>query len=461
MPQQDRSNGFDVGRRATVVGFAGAALISALSLLALDQATSVDANNWLIWARQAAIGNPIDIRHGFTVFKALPVIYALPFARVSPQLADLAWLWLVRFAALSCSVLLFKVAARNFGRLAGVIAALLPFALSTWVSFAIDGDSEPVCALLLLASAWAVQARRLTSASVLLAFAGLMRPEVVGVLAAMFVWRALHADARRAAGDLALASAIIASGWVLAPLAFGTNFGDSARGAQSKIFVPNAKDGVFTLLPNTVWLLVAIGLWGAWRKRDAVLASVAAACAIWVAEVEVMGSLGWSGLDRYMFPPVIVMLAIAGAGAATLVELVPNRAARRVAAGAVIAASCLLVAIGMPLNADNLRARQATADSATSVIAAFNRIGGLKHWGNCRPFVGNTGRSLILARLLGEPFSSFTPITFAPTLAFIPIRQKSNANGPMALNPKSAKLVAVAKPDWALVYYAGARGCKR
>jgi hypothetical protein len=191
------------------------------------------------------------------------------------------------------------------------------------------------------------------------------------------------------------------------------------------------------------------------------MGAVAAGCALWVAEVEVMGSLGWSGLDRYMYPPVIVMLAVAGAGAATLVGLVRNRTAKRVSSGAGIAAACLLVAIAMPLNADNLRARQATANSATDVISAFNRIGGLEQWSNCRPFAGNIGRSLILARLLGEPFSSFAPITFAPTLAFIPTHQKSGSNGPSVINPKSAKILAVAKPDWALVYYKGSRGCRR
>jgi hypothetical protein len=29
------------------------------------------------------------------------------------------------------------------------------------------------------------------------------------------------------------------------------------------------------------------------------------------------------------------------------------------------------------------------------------------------------------------------------------------------INPKSAKILAVAKPDWALVYYLGSRGCRR
>lgn len=447
------------GPNLLAAGFAVAALLAAASLLVLDQATSVDANNWLIWARQAATGHRIDLTHGLTTFKALPVLYSMPFARISPQAADLAWMWLVRFSAIACSLMLLELASRRFGLLAGAIAALLPLALNNWVAYAIDGDSEPVCAALLLAALLAFDRRRGVTASALLSLACLIRPEALPLALAAILWQAASGQTRGAVTSAAIAAGLGICGWVLVPEIFGTSFGKAASGAKSTAFVPNAKDGFLSLLPSTAWVLVALGLWGIWRRRDWLMAATAAACAVWIAEVVVMGALGWSGLDRYMMPAIICLLPVAAAGVAVILELIPNGTASKLVGATLLAGACALVALAMPLNVENVEARQATADSAGRAVEAFSKAGGMKVWGSCIPFAGNGGYSLIVARKLGVPYSAFRTVTRAPTLAFIPTRLKSFSNGPQVPDATSSKLIAVVPPDWAVAYFAGGSGC--
>ena len=440
--------------------FVAAALLAALSLFVLAQATSVDANNWLIWARQAAIGNSVDMSRGITTFKALPVIWSLPFARVSPQLSDLAWIWLVRFSALSCCVLLFAIASRRFGLIAGCVAAAMPFALSNWVDYAIAGDSEPVAAALGLAAAIAVTSGATVSAAVLLAFAALIRPEALGPLALVLIWAVARRQYRQALIALGSCAAVVLVGWVAVPELVGLSFNSVAATAKSVPFVANGSNGVLTLLPTSVWLLTVVGLIGAVRRNDSGLIAVIAGSTIWIAEVVVMNATGVSnGLDRYMMPAVVALLAVAGAGASTLSERAPRPNLGRLVAVAAASLVVFLVANAWSLNQTNLERRQTDADSTGRALLAFDRAGGMNRWAGCVPFVGNGGYSLMVARRLGLPYSAFITVKPAPALAFIPAQVKSLGNGPLVTGGGKPKFVGLAKPDWVIAYYPAADRC--
>ena len=440
--------------------FGVAAALAALSLLALDQATSVDSNNWLIWARQAAIGNSVDMSHGITTFKALPVVWSIPFARISPQAGDLAWVWLVRFSALSCCVLLFTLAARGFGLLAGCVAAALPFSLSVWVDYAITGDSEPVAAALSLAAALALAGGASVSAALLLGIASLIRPEALGPLALLVIWQLVNRQNLKAAISVGSCAALVIVGWVVVPEMVGLSFRAVASTAKSVPFVPNSSDGVLTLLPASVWLLTAAGLIGAIRHRDPRLAALTAGATIWIAEVALMDLTGVSnGLDRYMIPAVVALLALAGAGASTIAELAPGARSRAVASAASVALVVFLIGNAWSLNHSNLQRRQAFADSSGRAVLAFDRAGGLKRWAGCVPFVGNGGYSLIVARRLGLPYAAFTTVKPAPALAFIPAKARNLTNGPVVTGGGTPKFVGIAKPDWVIAYYPAADRC--
>jgi len=449
-----------LNRRQLAWAFGASAVLAALSLFVLAQATSVDANNWLIWARQAAIGNPIDMSRGITTFKALPVIWSLPFARVSPQLSDLAWMWLVRFSALSCCVLLFAISARRFGMLAGCVAAVLPLALSSWVDYAIAGDSEAVAAALALGAALAVTSGATVSASVLLALAALIRPEALGPLALIIGWSVLKRRYREAAVSLGCSSALVVLGWVVVPELVGQSFSSVASTAKSVPFVANSSNGVLTLLPTSIWLLTVAGLIGAVRRKDAGLIALLAGAGVWITEVAVMDATGISnGLDRYMIPAIVALLAVAGAGASTLCELAPRLSLRRVIASATAVLVVFLIGNAWSLNQTNLHRRQARADSTGRALLAFERAGGLSRWAGCVPFVGNGGYSLMVARRLGLPYSAFTTVKVAPALAFIPASAKSLGNGPLVTGGGTPRFVGLAKPDWVIAYYPAADRC--
>ncbi len=440
--------------------FGVAAVLAALSLFVLDQATSVDANNWLIWARQAAIGNSVDMSRGITTFKALPVIWSLPFARVSPQLGDIAWMWLVRFSALSCCILLFALAARGFGLLAGCVAAALPFAVSSWVDYAIAGDSEPVAAALGLLAALAIANGATIGACAMLALASLIRPEALGPLALIVGWSFLRRQYRQAAASLACAAGLVILGWVVIPELVGLSFDSVAATAKSTPFVANSSDGVLTLLPTTVWLLAAAGLLGAVRRKDNGLEALIAGSTVWIAEVAIMDAAGLSnGLDRYMFPAVIALLAVAGAGASTLCELAPRPNLGRLIAAATTALVVFLIGNAFSLNQANLERRQARADSTGRAVLAFERAGGMTRWAGCVPFVGDGGYSLMIARRLGLPYAAFTTVKSAPALAFIPVTAANLSNGPVVTGGGKPTFVGNAAPDWVIAYYPAADRC--
>lgn len=447
--------------KVLAAGTAAAALLAALSLLALDQTTSVDANNWLIWARQAATGHSVDPAWAQTSFKPLPVIVALPFSTVSQFAGNLAWLWLVRFGLLLCPTLLFLLVSPRFGRAAGAVAAILPFALPAWVGFAIDGASEPVVAALLLTAAVMAALQRPAAVTAALAASTLLRPEAAGLLVAWLAWLWRREGTGAAAAHLLPAAAAIALGWFALPSALGIGSAQASATAQSRLFVPNSRDGLLAILPTTVWVLVAAGAWGLWRRRDPIVICVTAGAALWTAEVALLASLGFPGVDRYLYPAAVALCATAGAGASTLAGLLPSARPRIAASLGLIALASTLAAIEIPLARDNVDQRRAKAASAERAVDAFTQSGGMRRWAGCRPFAANLGQSVIIARMLGQPLSSFVSARRAPAIAFVETDAASNANGPTVTGGRRPVIVGASRPDWAIVLFPGGEGCGR
>lgn len=444
------------------VGLAAAAALAALSLIALDQTTSVDASNWLIWARQAAVGNPVDPAWAQTSFKPLPVLFALPFSVGSAAAGNLTWLWLVRFGFLVCPLFLFALASRRFGTAAGFVAAILPLAVPTWVGYAIAGDSEPVVTAMVLAAALAAAASRDGVVTGLLSASALIRPEAVGLTVIWLAWLARRWGLSRAVRHLAAATAAIAGGWLLLPELIGFDSGQAAEIAKSKLLVPNSRDGILSILPTTVWLLVALGAWAlARRRRDPLLTAVGAAAALWTAEVVALAGLGFPGVDRYLYPAAIALCAIAGAGAGAIVMFARGPTVRIALSLLLVGGSAALAIHSLPQSGDTLDLKIAKADSAERAVKAFESSGGIERWRDCRPFAANLGYSVIVARMLGEPLADFTPVGRAPTIAFMRVGPAAKSGNPFVTGGGKGRIVGFEAPDWTIVEFAGRKGCGR
>ena len=443
------------GRRYFIAAIGLAALLAAGSLLCVGEATSRDTNNWLIWARQLSLGHSLDFTGGVPSWKPLPVLVSLPFARASASLSNLTWLWMVRFSWLMCSVLLAGLVVPRFGKFAGAVAAVLPLALPAWFAYALMGDSEPVAAALALGALLLVRVERLRWATALLIAAGLLRPELWALLLVLLGWQ-WRRDRRGAYIGLVISAVVLLIGWSLVPALTGGGWAQAANRASTRLLVGNQADGFFTLLPLRAWLLVVVGAIGVWQKRDKTLAILGVATFGLAAEVEAMSWFGFSGLDRYVMPGAIALCALAGAGAATLVDLSPVSWGRWLIGVAVAVVVSGLVWTAVPLDRDNIRERRAEGLSAQRAVTAFNKAGGTEKFRGCLPLATNGSWSVILGRMLGLPLRDVTNYKSAPAVVLRPTQLANYKNGP-AIDAHGIKpmIVSYERPDWVVLLYSG------
>jgi hypothetical protein len=169
-----------------------------------------------------------------------------------------------------------------------------------------------------------------------------------------------------------------------------------------------------------------------------------------------MSWFGFSGLDRYLMPGVIGLLAIAGAGAGTLVDFAHQVWLRWFIGVGIAAIVAALVWSAIPLDRDNISQRRAEGLSAQRATSAFNSAGGLTRFRGCLPLTTNGAWSVILGRMLGLPLSDVTNYKRAPAVVLLPTQLASYKSGP-AINSRGikAQVIGYRSPDWAVILYPG------
>ena len=433
-----------------------AAALAGLSLIASDQVTSVDPDNWLIWSGQLATGHSLSFK-GAPSWHPLPVFVTLPFSAISPYAASLAWLWVARFGALMASAFLYLLAARRFGVVAGLIAAVLPFGFALWGVVSIDGLAEPLCTAFLLASVYALLRERPALAVWLLAGAAMVRPETWALLIALCGWQVYRGEANALIRAFA-AIGFVAAGWFLAPLVLG---GELLHLGALEILAPGKRSGIVGLIPLRVWIPILVGIYGVLRVRDRSLMLVCAASAALAIQVEVLHALGFEGSDRYHLPGAIALCALAGAGVGTVIDLLGPRPAKAAAAAVGLMLAASLVVPQLNYYRDTVNHRNDRAARYERAVEAFESAGGFKRFGGCEPFIA--ARSTLLARLLGKPLTDFVQTNPAPAVLFRELGASSAASAALRVTgPKAqahGRVVGYAAPDWAIVYFPGANGC--
>ncbi|OLT14682.1 hypothetical protein BJF78_17805 [Pseudonocardia sp. CNS-139] len=326
-----------------------ACFAAAWASLAVPAFLGYDPWVWVLWGREATRGLPVS--DGTIAWKPLPVlvtpVLAL-FGDAAPQL----WLVLARAVGLFGLVLLFRLAARYAGPLAGAVAVgaflLTPDAESRWLRHLLQGNIEPVTVALALWAADRHLAGRPGQALVLLGAAGLTRPEVWPLLLLYAGWTVVREPRRWWQAAIVLAAVPV--------LWFGGDrlvSGDALGGAGvaqvldgstvSRLVLALDNVAVAVILP--VWVAAAAGLVWAAHRRLPGPPVLAAAAFVWTAEVVVMaGWLGYAALGRFLAPVSAVLCLLAGVAVGWAAAL-PRPVVARVAVALVLVAAAVPAAL--------------------------------------------------------------------------------------------------------------------
>jgi hypothetical protein len=356
-----------------------AVLVGAATLL-LPATLGYDAWAWTVWGRQLA---HLDLATtAGPSFKPLPVLALAPLS-VLGAATPVVWMGLMRAAAVLSLLLAYRLGARLAGPLAGAVAALSLALSADLYRTALLGSAEPVLIALTLGAADRHLAGRRDWALVLIALAGLIRPEAWVLLGAygVYVWvtepglRPLVVGAAVLPPVLWLGMDWIGSG---DPLHAGSTATSATEGSAANAKVPafevvrRAADAV--ILPTLV--LAAVGTGFAVRRRDRAVLSLAALALGWIAVVAIMAEVGFTGTRRYLAAPAAALCVVAGVGLVWLLDAVRERRAR-IAVGAGIAVLALAPALLRAReDARMLSVARSQADQRHELVRAVDRAGG-------------------------------------------------------------------------------------
>jgi hypothetical protein len=361
-------------------GALGLAAVAGAATLLLPATLGYDAWAWTVWGRELA---HLDLATtAGPSFKPLPVLALAPLSILGAA-TPVVWMGLMRAAAVLSLLLAYRLGACLAGPLAGAIAALGLALSADLYRTALLGSAEPVLIALTLGAADRHLAGRRDWALVLIALAGLIRPEAWVLLGAygVYVWlsepglRPLVAAAVVLPPVLWLGMDWIGSGDPLHASSTATSATEgSAANAKVPAFevVRRAADAV--ILPTLV--LAAVGVAFAVRRRDRAVLSLAALALGWIAVVAIMAEVGFTGTRRYLAAPAAALCVVAGVGLVWLLEAVRERRAR-IAVGAAVAVLALVPALLRAReDARMLSVARSQADQRHELVRAVERAGG-------------------------------------------------------------------------------------
>jgi hypothetical protein len=347
-----RMDGVDSGARGRtpVVLVAAAILGIGLASFLLPSSATYDAWSWIVWGREIVHGE-LNTVSGPS-WKPLPVVVttiAAPLGSIAPDV----WVLAARVGAITAVVLAFSLARRLGGTAAGLLAAVGLGAAPWWIWNGWLANSEGLLVAVVLGAILAQLDGRRRLAFACGIAAGLLRPEAWPFILVYAGWLAWRGGLRERVA-VAVGLAILPLAWLL-PEKWGS--GDYWRaasraqnpdpGAASLTDNPAwtvAKD-FFTMLPTATWAVVGaavvagIALYVARRRNGAfpvavsppgtprrawpAIVAIALLGVAWLAVVVVLTTRGFSGNERYLIPPVALVLVAASAGFGRLLMRIP------------------------------------------------------------------------------------------------------------------------------------------
>jgi hypothetical protein len=368
--------------------------LTALTFLA-PAAPTYDPWAWIIWGREV-LHLDLSTVDGPS-WKPLPVLLTAPFSVFGGLAPDL-WLFVARAGTIAGVWFAFRLARRLGGTPAGVVAAV-PYALAPWtLRNGAMGNSEGLLVAFALAAVERHLDGRYRTSFALALGAALLRPEAwpfVGLYGLWLLWRRPETRALVLGGFASLPAL-----WLL-PEWWGS--GDPLR-AMHRAQNPRSDSPAFaespiravleqftTMLTPTLWvgvaaLIVVVAMRRAPSRHSLAVAGVLLAGAVvWVAEVAVMTSDGFSGNVRYLVMPAALLWVLAGVGAGWAVRaLLGRRAAGGAAAVALAAATgAVFAAPSVHRVPDDIRAVTYQARLNDNVEGLVARAGGAERLKAC------------------------------------------------------------------------------
>jgi hypothetical protein len=379
--------------------------VAVLSLPVLPRGLGYDPWSWLVWGRELAHGSLVTSGAASSI-KPLPVMVTTLLAPAGSWAPDL-WLVCARTGVVLALVLSYHLGRALAGRVAGVIAAVgLLTAYQVAYYLTLEGMSEPLCAMFVLAAFDAHLAGRRRRAVALGFLGALVRIEIWPFLALYGLFFIVRGAPRPRIAALGFAGVLVAlpAVWLLPDL---LSSGDLLRSASRAKFesqggpLVTRDPGLATVKEGAGMMLAPLAVAFAaetvrdvvvWARRRAVRTSLplAAAAWAWLLVEAVMGQLRIAtGAPRYLLPGVALAAVVAGCAWADLARFVgrlavarSERVRRRPWVGGVATMAVLVAASGYGV-AQRVGAYQEGTASASEVQvlareipAAVRQLGG-------------------------------------------------------------------------------------
>jgi hypothetical protein len=364
-------------------GWPAAAVVAAAAgglSLAVPATMGYDAWAWMVWGRELA---HLDLATtGGPSFKPLPVLVVAPLS-ILGGIAPAVWLAGMRACAVVSLVLAYRLGARLAGPAAGAVAAVGLALSADLYRTALLGSAEPALIAVTLGAVDRHLDGRRDWALVLVAVAGLIRPEAWVVLAAygLYVWLREPRLRPLAAAAVVLAPALwLGLDWAGSgdPLHASSTATEATEGSAARASVPalevvrRAADAV--IVPTLV--LAAVGLVEAARRRERRVIVIAALAIGWIAVVAIMAEAGFTGTRRYLAAPAAAICVVSGVGLVWLVTAVRAGRSRVAVAGAVAALSLAPALLRAREEARMLSVARSQADQLSELRKAVAKVGG-------------------------------------------------------------------------------------
>jgi hypothetical protein len=348
--------------------------------LAVPAAMGYDAWAWMVWGRELA---HLDLATtGGPSFKPLPVIVVAPLS-VLGGIAPAVWLAGMRACAVASLLLAYRLGTRLAGPAAGAVAAVGLALSADLYRTALLGSAEPALIALTLGAVDRHLDSRRDWALVLVAVAGLIRPEAWVLLGAYGVYVWLREPRLRAlvAAAVVLPPALwLGLDWAGSgdPLHASSTATEATEGSAAHASVPafevvrRAADAV--IVPTLV--LAAVGLVEAARRRDRRVLAIAGLAIAWIVVVAIMAEAGFTGTRRYLAAPAAAICVVSGVGLAWLLSAVRGVRTRVAAACAIAALSLVPAFVRAREEGRTLSVARSQADQLDELRDAVAKVGG-------------------------------------------------------------------------------------
>ncbi|MGH2858957.1 MAG: hypothetical protein ACRDMJ_15895 [Solirubrobacteraceae bacterium] len=328
-----------VARSPATVAVLACVALGALSAAVLPTVPSYDPWSWIVWGREVFDPHLSFIVNGGPSWKPLPVVFTAVwglFGSAAPTL----WVVTSRIGGLLGLWGAWRLACRlsgggPLGWFAGLLAAAAIVVTGRldqdWYYYFLHGTSE---SMLVGFTVWSVDRmleRRHAQAYVLLALAGLIRPEFWPFLGVYAIWLWLRAPQFRSPWMRLLLLAGLAAqpfGWFVPPwITTGNAFlaathahdynGHLGSDPLRSIVVRGIRDQQLTML-----ILAAVAVIVGWvRDRNRVIVGIGVLVVAWW--VVVVGETldGYPGLERFFLPGATLTCVLGAVGLAQLAQL--------------------------------------------------------------------------------------------------------------------------------------------